>query len=302
MDGPRLMVGLVHNADGRLLGARAVQERLIESLSRGGCSIEVIEEEWKQRLVRPVGVLLAALRSFGDLVLTARWERYLGRRRSLNALTRASWRAIVPLLNRGSDQVRRRKRVRIEGFVTQKHLALWERFIENEVQWLIVLEDDVVWKQDSESGIQQLVTEMRSAMSGDRSRPLAYFDIAGGFNLNVLGLEAALASQVGRTYYFNRPVTNTAAGYVLSQELARVLLRGIHRRPWLRRIGIDFLLNHRFMALRNRSISCVHFGPPVLGHGSFGGEHTSWEIDLKSRDTESKPSGSNDAAVFGEEA
>lgn len=72
--------------------------------------------------------------------------------------------------------------------------------------------------------------------------------------------------------------TNTACGYALSYNLAKLILSEVDddtRQAWL---GIDFLFNRIFANRTQTSlVNCYHLTQSPIRHGSMSGSYMSWE-------------------------
>ena len=104
-----------------------------------------------------------------------------------------------------------------------------------------------------------------------------YVDLAGGCRLNELKIQNLETSYYDSFRFFRKPVTNTACVYLMSRPLAAHFHAILARRPWLRLIGADWLMNSLFIRLADDGIECVcmHADPTVFEHGTATGEYVS---------------------------
>ena len=143
----------------------------------------------------------------------------------------------------------------IETVVSDKHIYLWTSIVETSAVGGIIFESDFV------PGPKIGWGRLSSAVTA-QAHQYDYIDFSGSFTLEKLGLEP---SEDGLSVDFL--TTNTLCAYWISREAASAALSLVARRPWLRAIGADFLLN---------SVNGVG-GPwrsflvskPVVGHRSM---------------------------------
>ena len=78
--------------------------------------------------------------------------------------------------------------------------------------------------------------------------------------------------------YYKNPVTNTACAHLMSRELVTAFCKTLTRRPWLRLVGVDWMINSIFI-LGEEQVSdciCLHVDPTIFKHGTTTGEYVSW--------------------------
>ncbi len=175
-------------------------------------------------------------------------------------------------LGNSEAQLRRRRSSFIETCVTAKHIAAWTSFLENGADQLLVCEDDLVFRPDSNA---RFAAALAAACQAEG---LQYIDLAGGFPPADLGVDQLEAGRDGDRVLYEPAVTNTGCGYLLSRPLATEFLGIVQRRPRLRLIGISGMINAMLIDMRKRGLVCtaVHHDPTVFGHGSFTGDYVSW--------------------------
>lgn len=161
-----------------------------------------------------------------------------------------------------------------EREVSKKHIFGWRLANRLQTDFLIVLEDDVIASQDS----SKRLAELSALIFQIPSNQLQYVDIAGGFPHSALNLPPHEEIQKG-IIKFSKPVTNTAAGYLLSLGLIARFSSKIRPTNLFRLIGIDFLMNRLLRDVqRSQSVDCMHFWPPIVEHGSMKGTYKSWTL------------------------
>lgn len=162
----------------------------------------------------------------------------------------------------------------IEVFVTAKHIRSWERFLDGNSDFLICFEDDAIFKEDSHQNFINLINRV------DFEGP-TYIDLAGGCLHNELQIDnlEKNSDEFGR--YYKKPVTNTACAYLMNRKLVLVFYNILVRRPWLRLIGVDWMMNSLFIHMEKEGMkcTCVHTNPTIFKHGTTTGEYSSWQAN-----------------------
>jgi len=103
--------------------------------------------------------------------------------------------------------------------------------------------------------------------------------IWGGCKLADLMIARLETSQDENYRYYKKPVTNTACAYLMSRELVTTFCATLTRRPWLRLVGIDWMMNSLFILWGERVSDCIcmHADPTIFKHGTTTGEYVSWQ-------------------------
>lgn len=163
----------------------------------------------------------------------------------------------------------------IEMMVTDKHIRAWSSFLETDGDYLICFEDDAVFKDDSIQRLADLLGKLRQELP----RGLVYVDLAGGCQLEALGIDKLETCWDGNFRHYSKPVTNTACTYLMSRSLVVNFHDELVRKPWLRLIGVDWMMNKLFMLMEEAGsqCDCLHANPAIFKHGTFTGEYVSWQ-------------------------
>jgi GR25 family glycosyltransferase involved in LPS biosynthesis len=189
-------------------------------------------------------------------------------------VARFVWRS-TKKYSRGADSWKRNSC--IEMFVSDKHIRAWTAFLEKGSDCLICFEDDAVFRSDS---IQRLMALLDELSPSQLDRPL-YVDLAGGCSLDALSIQNLEESWDGSFRRYSKPVTNTACAYLLSKPLVAMFVETITRRPWVRLIGIDWMMNKLLMHIADEGVqcACMHSDPTIFKHGTTTGEFVSWQAE-----------------------
>ncbi|AWW47462.1 hypothetical protein DPM17_01650 [Polynucleobacter paneuropaeus] len=163
----------------------------------------------------------------------------------------------------------------IEMIVTAKHIRAWEQFLEMNVDYLIVFEDDVIFQESSALRLSNLLSTL-----GQKNK-LCYVDLGGGAELSDLMVDRLLIYQEAEYRHYKMPVTNTACAYLIGRELAEVFSKTLVSRPWLRLIGIDWMINNIFILNKElmQDCLCMHADPTIFKHGTTTGDYISWQLN-----------------------
>jgi len=162
----------------------------------------------------------------------------------------------------------------IEMAVTDKHIRAWAAFLDSGADYLICFEDDAMFQNNSELRLVGLLDRLFSRKAGH----LVYVDLAGGCTQEALRIEKLQTGQDDDFRHYCKPVTNTACVYLMSRPLVSTFYDILTRRPWLRMIGIDWMVNTLFILTEKAGIhcDCMHADPTIFSHGSVTGEYAPW--------------------------
>lgn len=271
-----LTIVLVHNCQAdRLEYARPAIQEFIAGLD-AGIKVASSEISW-QPSITPHRRFVAFVRQLMYRKLARDWSRYRNDPRGQTGLGWFSflWRTLRKYTFRKQWVQAWCRRSAIEMYVTSKHIRAWEVFVESGADYLVVLEDDVFFCEDSAKRFNEAVLPVLEK-SSDRA---VYIDLAGGLAQCELKIELLESSRDGEAIHYSKPVTNTACAYLVNRKLVQSFLAAIIETPGLRMIGIDWLMNRLFMALvaGRTQIVCVHYNPTIFLHGSLTGQYVSWQ-------------------------
>lgn len=160
----------------------------------------------------------------------------------------------------------------IEIFLTHKHITSFFKSLYSKSDFLLVFEDDAIFKGDSIVNISSLIDSLKN-----NNYDFMFVDLAGGCSLENLGYDNLFIRKDDSFVYFSKPVTNTTCCYLINRGTIKFFCNSIIENPILRYIGADWMLNKIFMIKfkkEHRSL-CMHSNPPFLNHGSVTGEFKS---------------------------
>lgn len=164
--------------------------------------------------------------------------------------------------------------------MSDKHVRAWSAFLDTKADFIICFEDDAVFKENSISNIVELIGQLKGI---DNHKPL-YIDLAGGCDLKDIQINKLQEKQDKCFRYYKKPVTNTACVYLMNRSLVCEFHNIITRNPWIRLIGVDWMMNCLFINMsKNIKTSCYvicqHADPTIFKHGTTTGEYVSWQAN-----------------------
>lgn len=268
-------LGLIHNNnESRNTYIRPSLEKLLEECPR--IFTTKIEVSFQPE-IKPHGTFMAFLRDVMYTKLFFEWHKY----RLLNptllplyVLGFCKNFVIKYLINCNGTGTKWKKSSAIEVTVTDKHIRAWASFLETEGEFLICFEDDAVFMEDS---VQRIINLIDMLSSKNKKRPI-YIDLAGGCTLDELKIDNLEVNRDNNFRYYTKPVTNTACVYLMNRSLVVHFYDILARKPWLRLIGVDWMMNKLFMIMTGMGLECIciHASPTIFRHGSTTGEYAPW--------------------------
>jgi len=274
-------VALIHNHNAeRNAYIRPQLEKLAVSLDACVAPVKKIEVSFQSEVV-PHSTAMAFVRDVMYRKLDREWHRYrllkpLSLPRDIVGFIKGS--SIKYIVERNTVGASWKRSSAIEATVTDKHIRAWGRFLDAGADFLVCFEDDAVYKDDSVQKMNELFDALRRKNIG---APL-YVDLAGGCKLDELKIGNLETGQDDSFKFYSKPVTNTACAYLMSRPLVECFHAILTRRPWLRLIGIDWMMNSLFIRLANNGVECLcmHATPTIFKHGTTTGEYVSWQAGV----------------------
>lgn len=266
----RFLVAVIHNKDPeRLSHILPAARHLADTLGAE------LQEVCEQPPIVPHSAWRAYWRSVTQTMLFARWRRYIEAEAvpGLSDLARLFVRDFGRYLIPGETSSRLRRFGAVDEIVTAKHVHAWRSGCEKS-DFIVVFEDDAVFRQDSAEICANLVAELKD-FPGDEH---LYVDLAGGFPLEQLAVSHVTEKRTARYVHFRKPVTNTCCAYLMSAFTAKSFVSTLANKTWHRQHPGDWLLNRLMMqaVADGAEFTCFHASPPIFDHGSICGVHASW--------------------------
>jgi hypothetical protein len=276
--GDGVAVGIVHNqkvARNDYLFPHV--EALMTALSHRHSVVRM--EAWSQPELQPHRVGMALLRDFLYFQLEREWSRYrlLPVKSPIRAARVFFKNAIKKYASPSEATFRWMRNSQIETIVTDKHIRIWQQFLDTDMRYLVVFEDDAVFKDDSIKRFSALHQRL-SLINQDV--PI-YIDLGGGCTVDQLAVSKLESRQEPGFRHYKKPTTNTACAYMLNRATVKLFVQHLVRRPWLRLIGIDWMMNKLFILsdIADDQFYCTHTDPTMFQHGSTTGHYTTWQAD-----------------------
>jgi len=267
---------LIHNnVAQRFNYIRPALEQLCDELSQN-YTTTIIEPSFRPEIV-PHSTRMTLQRDAMYMCLGREWSQYRllkVRPHLLDVLIflKNSYEKYVSRKGRSGLVGRKRNSFR-EMVLTENHIEGWNAFLAGDADFMICFEDDAVFKDDSSQRLHQLLDNL-SRKSPDS---LIYVDLAGGCEHDALNINNLETGKDSSFRFYSKPVTNTACSYLVSRPLANFFIEMVTKKPRLRLIGADWLMNKLFILAADKGVkcTCMHASPTIFKHGSLTGEYTS---------------------------
>lgn len=244
-------------------------------------SVQKIEVSYQSE-IQPHGAAFAFLRDLIYRRLGRKWEYYRlltsqSSLRNMASFARGSF--IKYFTARKAMANTWRKNSAIEVIVTAKHIRSWGQFLDSGADFLICFEDDAIFKNDSSCRFINLINNISERYF---DMP-CYIDLGGGCQFSELKIDLLEENRDESYRYYKKPVTNTACAYLMNRQLVVAFYSILTRRPWLRLIGIDWMMNSLFIHMENDGLKCfcMHAEPTIVKHGTTTGEYLSWQAPVQ---------------------
>jgi hypothetical protein len=170
---------------------------------------------------------------------------------------------------------RARWRMCVEHAVTKKHLQALAVGVDYDI--VMVIEDDAIVQSNFPYAGSKIYELLKLAF--EQPGALTYIDFAGGFGIEEVSPLSAKNSNSEHYVSSSKLFTNTACGYALSSNLAKLILSEVDDDPRQAWLGIDFLFNRIFCnRTQTDSVNCFHLVQSPIRHGSMSGNYMSWEM------------------------
>ncbi len=156
--------------------------------------------------------------------------------------------------------------------VSDKHIHGIQEALEKRVDYMLVFEDDAIFKNNS---IDKFIKFINNLSINDTG---LYVDLAGGCTKNDLKVDKLQFKQDQDFIYYLKPITNTACSYFVNKKQLQYFQYYLIRNPGLRNIGIDWMFNQIFIFQEKDKIptKCAHAYPHIYDHGSTTGKYNPW--------------------------
>lgn len=270
----KLCLGLIHNKNAlRYRNIRPALNKLKDKL-RSTFDVEIFEV-YQQPEIISHSIKLIIFRKYLFWRIDRDWTQYrmLRQRNIVLDFLVLIQRLILSLFNNTKEG----RRSAIDTYITDKHIRIWNKFLEKKGDFLICFEDDAEFNSTSISKFKNLLQEIKQ----NKNNPL-YIDLAGGCSPEELRFERLELRKDENKKQYKKPVTNTGCCYMVNRTMADILFLNLQKYPWLRMLTFDWLLNKIFILTESKyNYLCYHADPHIVNHASVTGRYVSWLKMLK---------------------
>jgi hypothetical protein len=269
----KIVISLIHNNDRERLSRIRPQITDLTSELRKKMEVESFDVSWQPDL-KKVSLHIGILRDLMHWKLNREWIRY---KRNKNKFLLTDFLSFVTRTTRKClfDKDISQKWLRssaIEMFLTNKHLQAYANALRNKADYLLVFEDDAIFKKDSITRLSHLIDDLEK-----QNGIPTYIDLAGGVAFDDLKIDALESRRDTEFRYYEKPVTNTTCCYLVNREQLKSFDHLLMKKPMLRYIRADWLLNKLFILQSKAGIAsnCRHADAHIFEHGSAIGKSPS---------------------------
>lgn len=158
--------------------------------------------------------------------------------------------------------------VNINNMLVHKHFQLWNHFLNTDQDFMIVLEDDVLIKNNFNTKVYMDQILDRINIESDK---IIYIDLAGGLTVDQMKIEKQVNIQSEPLMELNIFASRTTCAYLINKKAVSYfvnVLNGNHASLDL--YPIDWIINliGIIMKKNNEEFLCIHTQPPIFTHGS----------------------------------
>jgi|688.fasta_scaffold217791_2 hypothetical protein len=120
--------------------------------------------------------------------------------------------------------------------LTNKHIFIWQNFLESDAEYLFVLEDDVIINPKSTLNLSDIFLIIEAFKEN-----YLFVNLINHFDLKKLEIPNNKIVEV-TDVYLTKLVANTTGAYIINKNLGNAFFELILKNPRLRAIGADWLI------------------------------------------------------------
>tara|TARA_B100000212_G_C27307889_1_gene504435 strand:+ start:288 stop:1115 length:828 start_codon:yes stop_codon:yes gene_type:complete len=178
-------------------------------------------------------------------------------------------------LKNKNHNIKAYRHIMIESFVTKKHIRAWEHFLKSKKEIMVIFEDDVICKNDTEKRLKDLFNKLKAFESKN-----IFIDLAGGYKAEDVIPTRKIKKLEDKFFIVEGIYTNTACSYLINRNLIKLLYEEYQKTKLNNSLPIDHLINKLGLKiLKKPNLLSIHFHNPLFTHGSFAGNIKSWQIN-----------------------
>ncbi len=264
-----LGVVLIHNRDQERVASAS--QAIAQFVDIVGDRLSVtVSEEWEQAPIVEASAFRKLVAWYFSATGDHRWAHYLSPA-TTSAERKKRRRTAIAFAKKQFTRMRRRgKRVSVARAVSAKNIRAWRRAPVEGWDFLLCVEDDIVLAEGASQEIDALVREL-STFSPDK---LLFASVAQALSVEDIGAKKLITEHTDTLTWFAKPVSNTAAAYVVSRGLAEAFVKELSRHRLLAANPADWILNHLFMRFyrRGQAITCFHTNRGIFVNRSILGD------------------------------
>mgnify|MGYP007092086671 CR=1 FL=1 len=160
----------------------------------------------------------------------------------------------------GPSWAKTQRRIYSESALTEKHISAMAGLSQSDYEFLLALEDDVYFSEDSGLDLESTKCVLRNA--GART---IYLSLAVAFSMRQLGVEKISNEKDEHLIELSAGIANTTAAYMINRKFAEEALALIRSEPRFRWLPADWLLTELQRHLKNHLCLHAKVGPFING-------------------------------------
>jgi hypothetical protein len=160
----------------------------------------------------------------------------------------------------GPSWAKTQRRIYSELALTEKHISAMTSLSESDSKFLLAVEDDVYFSEDTNVDLQSAKSVLKSA--GART---IYLSLAVAFSIRQLGVEKISNEKDAHFTELSAGIANTTAAYMINLDFAEEALELIRSNPRFRWLPADWLLTELQRHLQNHLCLHAKVGPFING-------------------------------------
>jgi len=160
----------------------------------------------------------------------------------------------------GPSWAKTQRRIYSELVLTEKHISAMTGLSESDSKFLLAVEDDVYFSEDTSVDVQLTKSVLKNA--GART---IYLSLAVAFSIRQLGVGKISNEKVAHFTELSAGIANTTAAYMINHDFAKEALGLIRSNPRFRWLPADWLLTELQRHLQNHLCLHAKVGPFING-------------------------------------
>lgn len=265
-------MGIVHNNEQERL------EYLLSEISKivsSDYQIKIIK--YGLQIEKSVSVFSMLHKTFAVLLYTFKWAKYT--RQKVVPKVLSEFRTQMSFLLNGKAKRKKLSFINIIcDAVSRKHLALLEIFLNEQSEYLLILESDAIFKNSND--VSNSLRKLQLGKSSNFPLFVSFVEPNRKSQGNLKGVHSSTNDIILQ----EKPWSNTACAYLINRNLAQLFVKQHSKRINSSNFAlpIDWLLNSTFLKLSRAELEngkFIEFNSNPIIHGSIHYSN-SWTRDL----------------------